>query len=83
MMLDLVYLRKIAAEPIRNGEGWYCCSCGEDLAEAADEIERLQKELAEANKDIEELEAELLKRIPEAQAEDVDKPWEPIMEFDD
>ena len=41
MGFDLAAFRRCAAEPTRNNEGWYCCGCGEDMTEAADEIARL------------------------------------------
>jgi len=45
-MIDLEHFRKIAAEPFRNGNGYYSCNCGEDLEEAVKEIERLRKVIA-------------------------------------
>jgi hypothetical protein len=39
--------RKAAADPHRNGDGWYCCNCGELIGQLADEVERLKKLLEE------------------------------------
>ena len=45
-MCDLLSeARAAAAERHRNGEGWYCCNCGELIGRLADEIERLRAEL--------------------------------------
>lgn len=42
-MCDLLSeARAAAAERHRNGEGWYCCNCGELIGRLADEIERLR-----------------------------------------
>lgn len=41
-MIDLEYIKMLASEPNRNGEGWYCCECGSELRELIEEIERLQ-----------------------------------------
>ena len=42
-MCDLLSeARAAAAERHRNGEGWYCCNCGELIGQLADEIERLR-----------------------------------------
>lgn len=44
-MCDLLSeARAAAAERHRNGEGWYCCNCGELIGRLADEIERLRAE---------------------------------------
>ena len=37
-------LRKEAAKPIVNGEGWYCCNCGENLTECLDWIKALKED---------------------------------------
>ncbi len=42
---DMDGMRKLADEPSRNNEGWYSCSCGEDMRELIAEIERLQVSL--------------------------------------
>ena len=45
-MCDLLSeARAAASERHRNGEGWYCCDCGELIGQLADKIERLQSAL--------------------------------------